>query len=113
MVPLKILICGGGFAGPALAYWLSRSGHRVVVVERFTALRTSGAHIDLLAQGIEVVKRMGLLDAIHNSLVDEAGVSLVDAQGNSKTTIMANKSGKGAQSLTSEYEIMREDLVRI
>jgi hypothetical protein len=28
-------------------------------------------------------------------------------------TAMANKSGKGAQSLTSEYEIMRGDLVRI
>jgi flavin-dependent dehydrogenase len=39
--PLKILICGGGCAGPALAYWLARSGHRVVVVERFPALRAS------------------------------------------------------------------------
>lgn len=113
MVSLKILICGGGCAGPALAFWLARSGHRVVVIERFEALRASGAQIDLRAQGIEVVKRMGLLDVIRTKLVDEAGVSFVDSQGNSKGTVMANKSGKGAQTATSEYEIMRGDLVRI
>ena len=113
MAPLKILICGGGCAGPSLAYWLGRAGHHVVVVERFEALRASGAQIDLRAQGIEVVKRMGLLDVIRSKLVDEDGVSLVDSEGNIVGTIMANKSGKGAQSLTSEYEIMRGDLVRI
>ncbi|RFU33900.1 hypothetical protein B7463_g2400, partial [Scytalidium lignicola] len=113
MVPLKVLICGGGCAGPALAYWLSRSGHQVVVVERFAALRASGAQIDLRAQGIEVVKRMGLLDVIRSKLVDEEGFSIVDSQGNVKGTILANKSGKGVQTLTSEYEIMRGDLVRI
>ena len=114
MVPLKILICGGGCAGPALAYWLTRSGnHQVVICERFTALRVSGAQIDLRAQGIEVIKRMGLLDVIRSKIVDEAGTSFVDSQGNVKASVMANKSGKGAQSLTSEYEIMRGDLVRI
>ena len=113
MAPLNILICGGGCAGPSLAFWLARSGHHVTVVERFPALRASGAQIDLRAQGIQVVKRMGLLDVIRSKLVDEAGVSLVDAQGNAKATFMANKSGKGAQMGTSEYEIMRGDLVRI
>ncbi|KAI9700207.1 MAG: hypothetical protein M1820_006875 [Bogoriella megaspora] len=110
---LKVLICGGGCAGPSLAFWLARSSHHVTVVERFPALRASGAQIDIRAQGIQVIKRMGLLDTIRSKLVDEAGVSLVDSQGNVKATIMANKSGQGAQSLTSEYEIMRGDLVRI
>lgn len=113
MAPLKVLICGGGIAGPSLAFWLARSGHQVVVVERYSALRATGAQIDLRGQGIEVVKRMGLLDDVRSKLVNEAGVSLVDSQGNSKATIMANKSGNGAQSLTSEFEIMRGDLVRI
>lgn len=113
MAPLKVLICGGGCAGPVLAFWLARSGHQVVVVERFPALRATGAQIDLRGQGIEVAKRMGLLDTIRSKLVDESGVSMVDSQGNVQVTIMANKSGKGAQSLTSEFEIMRGDLVRI
>ncbi|KAJ5773730.1 Monooxygenase FAD-binding [Penicillium paradoxum] len=110
---LKVLICGGGVAGPALAYWLARIGHQVVIVERFPILRASGAQIDLRGQGIEAIKRMGLIDVVRQNLVDEAGVSIIDSKGNVKATILANKSGKGAQSLTSEYEIMRGDLVHI
>ncbi|KAJ5915633.1 FAD/NAD(P)-binding domain-containing protein [Penicillium verhagenii] len=110
---LKILICGGGCAGPALAFWLARAGHRVVVVERFPALRATGAQIDLRGQGIEVAKRMGLIETIRSKLVDEDGLAFVDSKGTVHATLMANKSGKGAQSLTSEYEIMRGDLVRI
>jgi 2-polyprenyl-6-methoxyphenol hydroxylase-like FAD-dependent oxidoreductase len=110
---VKILICGGGCAGPALAYWLAGGGHQVIVVERFPALRAAGAQVDLRGQGIDAVKRMGLLDIIRSKLVDEAGVAFVDSQGKVKATIMANTSGQGAQSLTSEYEIMRGDVVRI
>ncbi|KAI4224877.1 MAG: hypothetical protein L6R36_004329, partial [Xanthoria steineri] len=113
MPVLKILICGGGCAGPVLAYWLARSGHQVTIVERFPALRTTGAQIDIRAQGIQVLQRMGLLDIFRRKLVDEAGVALVNSGGNIKATVLANKSGKGAQSLTSEYEIMRGDLVRV
>ncbi|CAM0141724.1 hypothetical protein VKS41_006072 [Umbelopsis sp. WA50703] len=113
MAPLKVLICGGGCAGPALAYWLARSGHHITIVERFPALRASGAQIDLRAQGIEVVRRMGLLDAIRTKSVDQAGISVVDARNRIRATIMANRSGKGAQTFTSEYEIMRGDLVRV
>lgn len=113
MAQLKILICGGGCAGPALALWLANSGHSVTIVERHPVLRAAGAQIDLRAQGIEVVKRMGLLDTIRTKLVDEAGVAIVDSHGRPQGTIMANTSGKGAQGPTSEYEIMRGDLVRI
>ncbi|WP_329595116.1 FAD-dependent monooxygenase [Streptomyces sp. NBC_01362] len=111
--PLRVLVAGGGIAGQALAFWLTRGGHRVTVAERFPALRASGAQVDLRGQGIEAVERMGLLDAVRGKLVDEAGVAFVDARGRAKATIMANTSGRGRQSLTSEYEIMRGDLVRI
>jgi 2-polyprenyl-6-methoxyphenol hydroxylase-like FAD-dependent oxidoreductase len=113
MAPLKVLICGGGCAGPALAFWLAHTGHQVTVVERFPVLRSGGAQIDLRGAGIEAVKRMGLLEAVQVKLVDEQGTAVVDFNGNVKATIMANKSGQGAQTLTSEYEIMRGDLVRI
>lgn len=113
MAPLKVLICGAGCAGPALAFWLSRAGHHIVVVERSPDLRTTGAQIDLREQGIEVAKRMGLLEEIRRRTVDEAGMSFVDDRGNVLGTIMANKSGQGAQTLTSEFEIMRGDFVRM
>ncbi|KAF2757517.1 FAD/NAD(P)-binding domain-containing protein [Pseudovirgaria hyperparasitica] len=110
MPRLKVLICGGGCAGPALAFWLARSGHDITIIERHTALRASGAQIDLRAQGIEVVRRMGLLDAVRAQRVDEDGVSMVDTHGRVLGKIGANTTGKGAQTATSEYEIMRGDL---
>ncbi|WP_261988545.1 FAD-dependent monooxygenase [Streptomyces sp. wa22] len=111
--PLRVLVAGGGITGQALAFWLTRGGHRVTVAERFPALRAAGAQVDLRGQGIEAVRRMGLLDTVRDKLVDEAGVAFVDAHGKARATIMANTSGKGRQTLTSEYEIMRGDLVRI
>ncbi|MFD7665714.1 FAD-dependent monooxygenase [Streptomyces sp. NPDC059788] len=110
---LRILVAGGGVAGQALAFWLTRGGHQVTVAERFPALRASGAQVDLRGQGIEAVERMGLLETVRSRLVDEAGVAFVDSRGKSKAIIMANTSGKGRQTLTSEYEIMRGDMVRI
>ncbi|PYI09262.1 monooxygenase [Aspergillus sclerotiicarbonarius CBS 121057] len=112
-MPLKILIVGSGCAGPALAFWLARTGHHVVVVERFPSLRDKGAQIDLRGQGIEVVKRMGLLDIVRSKCVPESGFTLVDSNSVIKASIKANTSGKGRQSLTSEFEIMRGDLVRV
>ncbi|KAK0382648.1 hypothetical protein NLU13_8611 [Sarocladium strictum] len=110
---MKVLICGGGCAGPAVALLLVRLGHQVTIVERFDSLRASGAQIDLRAQGITAVKRMGLLPGIRKILVDEAGAAQVDGHGRVWGTVLANKSGKGAQGPTSEYEMMRGDLVRL
>ena len=91
--PLRVLVAGGGVAGQALAFWLTRGGHRVTVVERFPALRATGAQVDLRGQDIEADERMGLLDAVRGKLVDEAGVAFVDARGRAKATIMANLYG--------------------
>jgi len=113
MSPLKVLVVGGGIGGPSLAFWLTRLGHSVTIVERYPSLRALGAQIDIRAQGIDVVKRMGLLETIRTKLVDEDGVAWIDKHGKVAATIYANKSGKGAQSLTSEYEIMRGDLVKV
>jgi len=110
---LRVLVTGGGIAGQALAFWLVKGGHQVTVVERFPALRATGAQVDLRGQGIDMAERMGLLPAIREHRVDEPGVAFVDAHGRARATIMANTSGRGRQSLTSEYEIMRGDLVRI
>ena len=52
-------------AGPTLACWLHRYGFRVTVVERAPALRKAGGHaVDLFAPALDIVERMGLLDAV-------------------------------------------------
>lgn len=62
---MKILIQGASIAGPVLAYWLTRYGADVTVVERAPALRKTGGHaIDLFRPAVEVSERMGVLPRI-------------------------------------------------
>ncbi|KAK3942505.1 hypothetical protein QBC46DRAFT_379772 [Diplogelasinospora grovesii] len=111
--PLRVLIVGAGIAGPALALWLSRLGCQITIIERSAGLRASGQQIDLRREGVPVMKRMGLEPAVRAALVKEPGVRLVDKHGRGVAYFPALKTGTGQQSLTSEFEIMRGDLVRI
>ena len=113
MAPLKILICGGGLAGNALAFWLSKLGHDVTVVERWPSLRATGLQIDLRGSGIKVLKRMGLEEAFRARSVQEQGLEFVNSSGKQKAYFPANKTGQGLQSFTTDYEIMRGDLCRL
>jgi len=62
---MKVLISGASVAGPVLAYWLSRYGIDVTVVERSPALRKTGGHaIDLFRPAMEISERMGVLPEI-------------------------------------------------
>ncbi|KUI60280.1 hypothetical protein VP1G_07519 [Cytospora mali] len=90
----------------------SRS-YAVTVVERAPALRTGGQQIDLRAQGIPIVRRMGLLPAIKARCTTEEGLALVDSHGGVKALLRKNDTGVSRQSLTSEYEIMRGELVDV
>ncbi|KAF2493578.1 FAD/NAD(P)-binding domain-containing protein [Lophium mytilinum] len=110
---MKVLINGGGIAGNALAFWLSKLGHDVTVAERFPSLRATGLQIDLRGHGIEVMKRMGLEEAYHSKLAPEQGLQIVDKSGSRRAYFPANTTGKGPQNFTTEYEIMRGDLCRI
>ncbi|KAI0912607.1 FAD/NAD(P)-binding domain-containing protein [Ustulina deusta] len=117
-MPLKVLIIGAGVCGPALATLLRRadpsaSTYDITVVERAAKLRDTGLQIDLRAHGIPIVRKMGLMEAIRRRAVPEQGVSFVDATGRSFATFGRNDSGRGAQAFTSEYEIMRGDLVDV
>ncbi|KAJ5783400.1 uncharacterized protein N7518_009077 [Penicillium psychrosexuale] len=91
MAPKKILISGAGITGNSLAFWLSKLGHNVTIVERFPSLRASGLQIDLRSHGIEVMKRMGLEDAFKAHSIPE----------------------RKCLGFSTKYEIMRGDLCRI
>ncbi|MGZ6779677.1 MAG: FAD-dependent monooxygenase [Mycobacterium sp.] len=62
---MRILISGASIAGPVLAYWLTRRGCEVTVVERAPALRKTGGHaVDLFRPAMEISERMGVLPRI-------------------------------------------------
>lgn len=113
MAVFKVLIVGGGITGPALAFWLAKLDCDITIIERAPDLRASGQQIDIRGQGVTCMRRMGMERAVREKVVDEQGFKLIDSQGNVKAYFEANKTGQGKQSFTSEFEIMRGDLVRI
>ncbi|MBE1551822.1 2-polyprenyl-6-methoxyphenol hydroxylase-like FAD-dependent oxidoreductase [Mycobacterium sp. OAS707] len=58
---------GAGVAGPALAYWLHRTGHEPTLIERAPHFRTGGYVIDFWGVGYRVAQRMGLEAAIRDA----------------------------------------------
>lgn len=74
MARLKVLTCGAGIAGNALAFWLAKLGHDITVIERFPSLRATGLQIDLRGPGIQVMRRMGLEEAFQAKTVAEQGL---------------------------------------
>jgi 2-polyprenyl-6-methoxyphenol hydroxylase-like FAD-dependent oxidoreductase len=113
MTQLKVLIVGGGITGPALAHWLSKLDCNITIMERAPDLRASGQQVDLRGEGVAVMRKMGIESAVRAKVVQEEGTEFVDKNGRRQAYFEANKTGKGRQSLTSEFEIMRGDLVRI
>lgn len=113
MSALKVLVVGGGIAGPAVTYWLSRIGAHVTLIERSDKMRASGQQVDLRGKGVPIMKKMGIEAAVTAACVHEPGMQLIDRNGRTQAFFPVAKSGSGKQGLTSEYEIMRGDLVRI
>ena len=64
---MKIAISGAGVAGPALAYWLHRTGHEPTLIERAPRFRTGGYVIDFWGVGYDVAEKMGISEAIHDA----------------------------------------------
>ncbi|MDT5225882.1 MAG: hypothetical protein QOG19_3289, partial [Mycobacterium sp.] len=100
-----VLISGAGIAGPALAFWLTRSGFRVVVVELADGIRPGGQTVDLRGAGRQVVDRMGLLARMRDRSLDQRGIAWVKADGRRLADMPVEAfHGNG---LVSKLEILR------
>jgi 2-polyprenyl-6-methoxyphenol hydroxylase-like FAD-dependent oxidoreductase len=106
----RVLVTGGSIAGPALAWALHREGFAPVVVERSAQLRSAGQNIDVRGLGDEVVRRMGIRDAVLVERTGELGTRFVDDTGHSYAEMATQESGDGP---TAELEILRGRLSRI
>jgi 2-polyprenyl-6-methoxyphenol hydroxylase-like FAD-dependent oxidoreductase len=106
----NILISGASIAGPALAYWLKQYGFHPTIIERTPTLREGGYKIDLRGVAVEVVERMGILDAIRQTGTNIQSGTFVDDNNKPIVTMPADFfNGRGER----DDEIMREDLSRI
>ena len=78
---MRMAINGAGVAGPALAYWLLRSGHEPVLIERAPEFRTGGYMIDFWGVGYDIAERMGILPEVKRLGYSVGEVRLVGDQG--------------------------------
>ncbi|MGH7652102.1 MAG: FAD-binding domain [Gemmatimonadaceae bacterium] len=78
---MRIVINGIGVAGPALAFWLSRSGHEVLLVEEAPRLRTAGYIIDFWGIGYDIAEQMGIIGEIRALGYQVREVRIVDRRG--------------------------------
>ncbi len=111
-MPLRrILITGASVAGNALAWWLSRRGFEVTVVERHPQFRDGGQNIDVRGAGRKVLAMMGLEDAVAESGTGETGIRFVNE--NDDTIAQFDVDETGSDGPTAELEILRGDLACI
>ena len=75
---MRIAINGAGIAGPALAYWLQKSGHDVLLIEESPQLRSGGYVIDFWGIGYDIAEKMGLLPRIRELGYQVREVRFVD-----------------------------------
>ena len=78
---MNIVINGVGVAGPALAYWLTQSGHEVLLIEKAPCLRDGGYIIDFWGIGYDIAEKMELIGEIRRLGYQVREVRFVDGQG--------------------------------
>jgi 2-polyprenyl-6-methoxyphenol hydroxylase-like FAD-dependent oxidoreductase len=108
---MRVLISGGGIAGPALAFWLRRTGAEVTIVERSPTPRPGGQTVDVRGIARLVVERMGLMETIKAARADERGLGLVDSRGRRLASMSAE--AFGGEGFIAEIEIIRGELSQI
>ncbi|MFI6180737.1 FAD-dependent monooxygenase [Nonomuraea sp. NPDC051191] len=103
----NVLISGASIAGTSLAYWLRRHGFTVTVIERAPAIRTGGYKVDIRGAALDVIRRMGLLDAVTARATGMRVATHYDGKGRPVATMDADLFG-GREG--EDAEIMRGDL---
>jgi 2-polyprenyl-6-methoxyphenol hydroxylase-like FAD-dependent oxidoreductase len=110
-VSLRVLISGASIAGPALAYWLSKAGFEVTVVERSPTLRKTGGHaVDLFRPAMHVVTKMGVLDAVRAKTTGTDAI-VIHREGHKPVMLDLRKVYTAVSD--DHVEIMRDDLSEI
>ena len=107
----QILISGASVAGPVLAYWLSKYGFQVTVVERAPTLRETGGHaVDLFRPAMQIVTKMGLLEQVR-AKVTGTETLVIHRAGAKPVTVDLRKVYTAVSD--DHLEIMRDDLSEI
>jgi 2-polyprenyl-6-methoxyphenol hydroxylase-like FAD-dependent oxidoreductase len=111
MAQRTVIISGAGIAGPSLAFWLTRNGYRVIVLEIAPGIRPGGQTVDLRGAGGDIVERMGLIDEMRDRALEQRGLAWIRSDGTRRAEMPVTAfDGNGP---VSKLEILRGDLVEV
>ncbi len=108
---MKVVICGAGIAGLALANRISTHGGEVVLIERSAEPRSQGYMIDFFGPGFDAAEAMGLVGAIDDVAYSIEEVSLVDERGRRRASVPYDQFAKAVGGRLRS--VMRPDLERV
>ncbi|NTE86595.1 FAD-dependent monooxygenase [Agrobacterium rubi] len=108
----SVLITGASVAGCTTAWWLSRHGFNVEVVEKAPAFRHGGQNVDVRGAAREVLRRMHLEQAAFDLSTGESGTAWVNEH--DKVIAMFEAGASSSDSgPTAELEIRRGDIAQL
>ncbi|MZD10448.1 FAD-dependent oxidoreductase [Streptomyces sp. SID5785] len=109
---MRVLVSGAGVAGPVLAYWLTRHGFAVTVVERAPAVRRTGGHaVDLFRPALRISAQMGVRAQIEERATGTRRLT-VYPEGAARP-VRADLSKIFGAASDGHLEVMRDDLSAI
>ncbi|WP_018549269.1 FAD-dependent monooxygenase [Streptomyces sp. LaPpAH-108] len=109
---LRILVSGASIAGPVLAYWLTRHGFSVTVVERAPTPRRTGGHaVDLFRPAMTISEKMGVLPRIEERATGTSRMTLHQESARRPVRVDLSKIFRAASD--RHIEVMRDDLSEI
>ncbi|MFI1916765.1 FAD-dependent monooxygenase [Nocardia sp. NPDC020380] len=109
---MRILISGASIAGPVLAYWLTRHGFSVTVVERAPSLRKTGGHaVDLFRPAMDISEKMGVLPRVEERATGTSRMTLCPEGAKRPVRVDLSKIFNAASD--RHAEVMRDDLSEI
>ncbi|WP_224372906.1 FAD-dependent monooxygenase [Hyalangium versicolor] len=107
----KVLISGASFAGLSTAFWMSRLGYEVTVVEVARGLRTGGTAVDIKGNTVDIVRRMGLFDQIRSNRLSLQRWEMKNERDVTERSLVLR--GEGEAPSDSEFEIERTVLLNM
>ena len=102
----RAIVVGAGLVGLGSAALLAQAGWSVVVLERAAEIREVGAAIGIRGAGLEVLRRLGVLDGLDEQTVVLRREEKRDAHGN----LVA---AQDRTTETTSYNVLRTELLNV
>ena len=108
---LGVLVSGASFAGLTTAFWMSRLGYRVTVVEFGKGLKKGGSPVDIKEGTVEIMRRMGMFEEVQTHALKPKGIDFLDSNGS--TIASMPPEAEASPDSHPQYEIERDTLLQL